>query len=109
MWIIILFIVVVVLLSIAKKYEADKVNGEATQNGGAVKSEQVKVLSKRSEVKGGSHSTSTYYFILFEFDIDGSRREFQVSSEKFGVIIEGDKGRMSYQGEKFLNFYIERD
>ncbi len=109
MWIIILIIVVAILVGISNKYEAEKVDGQAIQNGVDINSEQVKAVSKRSEVKGSYYSSSTYYFITFEFESDGNRREFQVSSEKFGLIVEGDKGRMSYQGEKFLNFYIERD
>lgn len=47
-------------------------------------------------------STSTY-FITFEFD-SGDRQEFTVQGEDYGLLAEGDTGRLTFQGKRFLSF-----
>lgn len=62
-------------------------------------------VTKRSEVWGGSGDTSasTSYYVTFQFD-DGSRIEFQVMNRDFGLIVEGDRGEILYQGTRFKEF-----
>lgn len=62
-------------------------------------------VTKRSEVWGGSGDTSasTSYYVTFQFD-DGSRLEFQVMNRDFGLIVEGDRGEILYQGTRFKEF-----
>lgn len=54
------------------------------------------------------HSASTYttYFITFEFE-SGDRMEFAVPDEVFGLSVEGDRGRLTFQGTKYLDFTRE--
>lgn len=50
-----------------------------------------------------SGSTRHEYFITFEF---ASRRrvEFDVSEEEYGLIVENDKGTLTFQGTRFISF-----
>lgn len=61
------------------------------------------ILGKRQKVSGGENSTSTWYYITFEFD-DGSREEFSVSGQKYGILVEGDEGKLHSQGTWFKGF-----
>ncbi|RDI45801.1 DUF2500 domain-containing protein [Falsibacillus pallidus] len=70
-----------------------------------------KVVSKRDEVSRHSHnhdghhhhSTSTNYYATFEVE-SGDRMEFQVDGSEFGMLAEGDKGTLSFQGTRYLGF-----
>ena len=52
------------------------------------------------------HSTSTTYYVTFQVD-SGDRMELQVSGQEYGLIVEGDRGMLSFQGTRFLNFERE--
>ncbi|QOR68883.1 DUF2500 domain-containing protein [Cytobacillus suaedae] len=64
-----------------------------------------KVLSKRTQVYGGSGESRarTAYFITFELG-SGERVELQVKPKDSGLIVEGDKGTLMYQGTRFNGF-----
>lgn len=51
----------------------------------------------------GHTSTSTSYYVVFEVD-SGDRMEFHMSRQEFGMLIEGDKGVLSFQGTRYLGF-----
>lgn len=52
----------------------------------------------------GFHTTcSTSYYATFEVE-SGDRMEFRVSSREYGMLAEGDSGRLSFQGTRFLEF-----
>ncbi|NBI29452.1 DUF2500 domain-containing protein [Chengkuizengella marina] len=70
-----------------------------------------KVVSKRDEVSSRrrhnddhvSHRTSTTYYTTFEVE-SGDRMELQMSGEQFGILIEGDLGKLTFQGTRFKGF-----
>ena len=77
-----------------------------------------RVVAKRMKVSGhGGHaavtnvsrmnavSSSTYtnYFVTFELE-NGRRLEFSVKDPEYGMLAEGDRGRLSYQGTRYLGF-----
>jgi Protein of unknown function (DUF2500) len=63
-----------------------------------------KVVSKRQHVSGGGNtSTSTHYYVTFEFT-DSSREEFALNSREYGLIAEGDKGILHSQGTWYKDF-----
>lgn len=53
-----------------------------------------------------SHSSSTTYFITFEFE-SGDRSEFQVSGKEFGLLAEGDFGTLTFKGTRYIDFIRE--
>ncbi len=72
-----------------------------------IEKENVKVVVKRVEAQG--LSTYTRYYITFEFDKDGSRKEFKVEGDTYGIIAEGDVGELSFKGRKFIEFQRKID
>lgn len=70
------------------------------------------VKSKRTKVTGHVHtneqhissqSSSTAYYITFEFE-GGDRFEFHLSGKEFGMLAEGDSGTLTFQGTRYLGF-----
>ena len=77
---------------------------------------QATIVSKRMSVSHHNHhdantnmnstSTSTTYYITFEFS-NGERVEFVVSGYDYGMMVEGDKGTLTFQGTRFKGFVRE--
>ena len=70
----------------------------------------VTVVSKRTNVShhhhAGEHhmsSTSTSYFVTFQVE-SGDRMELHLSGPEFGLLVEGDHGKLSFQGTRYLGF-----
>lgn len=70
------------------------------------------VVDKRTNVThlhhngaGGHHHhhTSTTYYVTFQVD-SGDRMELQVNGTECGMLIEGDRGELSFQGTRYLGF-----
>ena len=71
-----------------------------------------RVVSRRQEVThhtqnrgdGILHTSSTTrYFVPFQVE-SGDRMELELDGSDFGMIAEGDEGRLSFQGTRFLDF-----
>lgn len=50
-----------------------------------------------------SHSSSTTYYITCEVE-SGDRMEFVVDGMEYGLLAEKDKGKLTFQGTRFLSF-----
>ena len=70
------------------------------------------IVAKRTNVThhhhngaGGHHHhhTSTTYYVTFQVD-SGDRMELQVDGTEYGMLIEGDRGELSFQGTRYLGF-----
>ena len=69
------------------------------------------VVAKRTNVShhhhnntGVHHTThSTTYYVTFQVE-SGDRMELQMAGYEFGLLVEGDKGRLSFQGTRYLGF-----
>jgi hypothetical protein len=62
------------------------------------------VSGKRSETRGMSDSpVRTYYYATFEFD-SGERQEFSVGGHEYGLLSEGDRGWLTFQGTRYHGF-----
>ena len=59
------------------------------------------VVAKRTQVRG-DHAHTTY-FATFQFE-SGDRLELNVPHNQFGYLVEGDKGKLTFQGTRFLEF-----
>ena len=59
------------------------------------------VVTKRTHVRG-DHAHTTY-FATFQFE-SGDRLELEIPRDKFGYIVEGDNGKLHFQGTRFLDF-----
>ena len=73
------------------------------------------IVSKREDVSGHSHNmvgnstgihgyhTYTSYYVTFQFD-SGDRMEFSVEGTEYGMLAEGDRGKLTFQGTRYLGF-----
>ena len=70
------------------------------------------IVAKRTNVThhhhngaGGHHHhhTSTTYYVTFQVD-SCDRMELQVNGTEYGMLIEGDRGELSFQGTRYLGF-----
>ena len=71
-----------------------------------------RVVSRRQEVThharnmndGVYHTSSTTrYFVTFQVE-SGDRMELELDGSDFGMLAEGDEGRLSFLGTRFLDF-----
>ncbi|WP_238475862.1 DUF2500 domain-containing protein [Clostridium manihotivorum] len=77
---------------------------------------EAKVIGKRTNVSHHSsnsgvnntttNSTSTTYYITFETE-HGERLELPLSGRMYGLLAEGDRGKLTYQGTWFKDFKRE--
>ena len=72
----------------------------------------VTVVAKRADVTRRRHSgannhhhyhTSTTYYVTFEVE-SGDRMELRLVGQEYGLLVEGDKGKLSFQGTRYLGF-----
>lgn len=65
------------------------------------------VVAKRTDVSHRRHDGhthhSTRYYATFQVD-SGDRMELMLQGHEFGMIVEGDRGNLSFQGTRFLGF-----
>ena len=72
------------------------------------------IVSKRTNVSHHHHhnhggtgmhhtSHSTTYYVTFQVE-SGDRMEFHVAGQEFGMLIEGDRGNLTFQGTRYLGF-----
>ena len=74
---------------------------------------EAKVVSKRMQVGENRHRhgnddmmhsyTYSKYFATFEFD-SGDRLELPVDGSDYGLLVEGDRGQLTFQGTRYLGF-----
>ena len=59
---------------------------------------------RRSGPKGHHrHHTSTSYNVTFEVE-SGDRMELHMTGSEYGMLVEGDRGNLSFQGTRYLGF-----
>ncbi|MBB6214352.1 hypothetical protein HNQ80_000432 [Anaerosolibacter carboniphilus] len=72
---------------------------------------EAKVVTKRAHTSRHTHnhnnhmssSSSTSYYVTFEVE-SGDRMEFHVSATEYGMLAEGDYGRLTFQGTRYHGF-----
>lgn len=65
---------------------------------------EAKVISKRTAVSHHHNSmSSTRYYVTFQVD-SGDRMELHVTGLEYGMLAEGDEGKLSFQGTRYLSF-----
>ena len=71
------------------------------------------VVSKRTNVSHHHHShgtdhmghmsTSTSYYVTFQV-ASGDRMELHMAGHQYGLLVEGDRGNLTFQGTRYLGF-----
>ena len=68
-------------------------------------------VSHRRHVNAGDHTgahryhttTSTFYYVTFQVE-SGDRMELTVGGADYGQLVEGDRGKLTFQGTRYLGF-----
>lgn len=110
----------IIFLCILGVFVAVAIRGIAswTQNNHSPQlSVSARVVSRRTEVShhsfanggdvtgahGYSTNSSTWYYVTFEVE-SGDRMEFSVDGREYGMLAEGDTGKLTFQGTRYLSF-----
>lgn len=75
---------------------------------------EAEVVTKRENVSHRHHnsgpnnefhrtSTSTSYYVTFQVE-SGDRMELAVTGQEYGMLAEGDRGRLTFQGTRYQGF-----
>lgn len=77
-----------------------------------VLSVNAKVVAKRTRISHNmnnttdgiaSSSSSTWYYATFEVE-SGDRMEFSINGREYGMLAEGDYGKLKFQGTRYLEY-----
>lgn len=79
-----------------------------TNNDSPILSVDAVVVAKRTNVSHHHHdnmqsSSSTTYYVTFQVD-SGDRMELKVKGTEYGMLIEQDRGKLTFQGTRYLGF-----
>lgn len=66
---------------------------------------EASVVGRRQHRSSGgeNHTSHTSYYITFQVE-SGDRMELHIPSSDFGYIVEGDRGKLTFQGTRFISF-----
>lgn len=74
---------------------------------------EAKIVAKRSDITHHNHRgmndnmdhmhSSTRYYVTFQVE-SGDRMELQMSGSESGMLVEGDQGKLTFQGTRYLRF-----
>ena len=103
------FMVVFIIIKIVKSAKQWKQNNDSP-----VLTVDAKVVTKRSDVSyrhnmNNSNDamnmgySSTTYYVTFEVQ-SGDRMELRVPDTEYGMLTEGDKGSLTFQGTRYLSY-----
>lgn len=101
----IIFVLVIgsIIVSLIKSVSQWKNNNDSP-----ILSVEAVVVAKRSHVSYHHHnnmdsSSSTTYYVTFEVT-SGDRMELEVKGSEYGMLVEQDKGKLTFQGTRYLGF-----
>ncbi|MDF2566782.1 MAG: hypothetical protein K0R90_238 [Oscillospiraceae bacterium] len=71
------------------------------------------MATKRTEVnhyyhKAGNYMSSTTYYATFEVS-SGDRLEFKIPDVEYGMLVENDIGKLTFQGTRYWGFEHNHD
>lgn len=62
------------------------------------------VMAKRIHTyRNQNHGSSSSYYVTFQVE-SGDRMELRMSGREYGLLAEGDKGKLHFQGTRYLGF-----
>lgn len=72
---------------------------------------EARVVTKRQNIShhhSGDHmsTTSSRYYVTFQVE-SGDRMELQMTGPEYGMLAEGDRGRLTFQGTRYMSFERE--
>ena len=87
----------------AKEWKRNNNSPELTVEATVV-TKRTDIYNHHNNVNNNMHSSSsTIYYVAFEVE-SGDRMEFKVQGNQYGMLVEGDRGKLTFQGTRYLNF-----
>ena len=71
-----------------------------------VVAKRTNVSHHHSATNNHHHHTSTTYYVTFQVE-SGDRMELLMTGNEYGMLIEGDFGKLTFQGTRYLGFERE--
>ena len=103
MFILVFGTIVVTLFRELSQWNKNNHSPRLTVNAKVV-AKRAKVSRHRSGTNGHRHTrTSTSYYVTFEVE-SGDRMELHMAGNEYGLLVEGDTGRLTFQGTRYLGF-----
>lgn len=111
---------VVIFVIIIGMFIATAVQGASRwrrNNHSPVLTVEAQAVAKRTDVHHRRHSgtsgmahshTTTRYYATFQVE-SGDRMELEVAGEEYGLLVEGDRGKLTFQGTRYLGFVRTAD
>jgi len=98
---VIMFAIVFIISIVIMVFVFSRIIGTWNKNNKAPKlTVEATVVTKRTSVYG---DTATSYYTTFEVQ-SGDRMELSLTGREYGMLAEGDRGRLSFQGARFISF-----
>jgi Protein of unknown function (DUF2500) len=89
----------------AVKSKFDEVEKTKKNDSLPISEKPVKITSRRTYVSGGGKfNAHTTYYVTFEIVETKERLEFEIPSDKYGLMAENDLGELTFQGTRFNKF-----
>ena len=95
MFLVVLGIIVSNLIRSGKQWKKDESSPRLTV--------PVTVVAKRDDHRRRKNASRTYYYATFQFE-SGDRLELELEGHEYGLMVEGDRGKLTFQGSRFLRF-----
>ena len=70
---------------------------------------EAEVIAKRCDIRHRHHhrnshyASMSWYYVTFQVE-SGDRMEFQVQDTEYGLLVEGDRGKLTFQGTRYHSF-----
>ena len=61
------------------------------------------VVAKRDHHSRSRDHLHTSYYVTFQFE-SGDRQELRVQGTEYGMLVEGDTGKLTLQGTRYISF-----
>ena len=103
--------IIVIFVAVVGMLVVTAVRGAATwskNNASPRLTVSAQVVTKRTSVthhhgQDNMGHSSTWYYATFQVE-SGDRMEFAVSGPEYGLLAEGDRGSLTFQGTRYLSF-----
>ena len=111
---VIFFLVFLLIIGFAAYSFSQKVKQNNRNNHSPVLTVDAVVTAKRTDVSNyhnntasensiDHYSSSTWYYATFQVE-SGDRMELEVTGTEYGLLAEGDEGKLTFQGTRYLGF-----
>ena len=97
-------VIVMFILSFARTIKQWKKNNDSPRlTVYATVVDKIKDITYYDNPKTAIRSASSNYYVTFQVE-SGDRIALEVSREEYGIILEGDSGKLTFQGTRYISF-----